>query len=155
MSIIKQMDHKLANMIAAGEVVDRPASVVKELVENSIDAKATIISIEVTEMGMQSIIVTDNGIGMDFLDAHLAFDRHATSKILDESDLGHIQTLGFRGEALAAIASVSKVTLKTRQASSEGIEVVYHGGIFISDGVATLNTGTSVSVIDLFYNTPA
>ncbi|MBN2299858.1 MAG: DNA mismatch repair endonuclease MutL [Acholeplasmataceae bacterium] len=155
MSIIRQMDSKLANMIAAGEVVDRPASIVKELLENSIDAKATIINVDVTEMGMKSIVVTDNGVGMDFLDAHLAFDRHATSKILDESDLGHIQTLGFRGEALAAISSVSKVTLKTRQKQNEGIQVIYHGGKFVSDGVATLNEGTVVEVTDLFYNTPA
>ena len=94
MSIIHQMNSKLANMIAAGEVVDRPASVVKELIENSIDAKSNIISVEIIEMGMKSIIVTDNGSGMDFLDAHLAFDRHATSKIHDENDLGHIGTLG-------------------------------------------------------------
>lgn len=155
MSIIQQMNSKLANMIAAGEVVDRPASVVKELVENSIDAKATNIMIEVIDMGMGSIIVTDNGVGMDFLDAHLAFDRHATSKIMEESDLGHIMTLGFRGEALAAIASVSKVTLKTRQENTEGIEVVYHGGIFVKDGTSTLNQGTIVEISDLFYNTPA
>ncbi|MBU1094215.1 MAG: DNA mismatch repair endonuclease MutL [Firmicutes bacterium] len=155
MSIIQQMNSKLANMIAAGEVVDRPASVVKELVENSIDAKATNIMIEVIDMGMGSIIVTDNGMGMDFLDAHLAFDRHATSKIMDESDLGHIMTLGFRGEALAAIASVSKVTLKTRQENTEGIEVIYHGGIFVKDGTSTLNQGTVVEISDLFYNTPA
>ena len=155
MSIIKQMDSKLANMIAAGEVVDRPASVLKELVENSIDAKASIITIEVKEMGMHSVIVTDNGIGMDFLDAHKAFDRHATSKIMEESDLAHIHTLGFRGEALAAIASVSRVTLKTRQDGSNGIFVTYHGGHFVKDGEASLNRGTIVEVYDLFYNTPA
>jgi DNA mismatch repair protein MutL len=155
MSIIKLMDPKLANMIAAGEVVDRPASVLKELIENSIDAGSTEISVEVTDMGMKQMIVTDNGSGMDFLDAHLAFDRHATSKIKDESDLSHINTLGFRGEALAAIASVSKVTLKTRQENSEGIYVTYHGGHFIGDGSATLNRGTVVEVSDLFYNTPA
>ena len=155
MSIIKLMDPKLANMIAAGEVVDRPASVLKELIENSIDAGSTEISVEVTDMGMKQIIVTDNGSGMDFLDAHLAFDRHATSKIKDESDLSHINTLGFRGEALAAITSVSKVTLKTRQENSEGIYVTYHGGHFIGDGSATLNKGTVVEVSDLFYNTPA
>lgn len=149
------MDPKLANMIAAGEVVDRPASVLKELIENSIDAGSTQISIEVLEMGMKSIIVTDNGSGMDFLDAHLAFDRHATSKIKDESDLSHINTLGFRGEALAAIASVSKVTLKTRQEGQEGIQVTYHGGHLESEGSATLNRGTAVEVSDLFYNTPA
>ena len=155
MSIIKQMDNKLANMIAAGEVVDRPASVIKELVENSIDAKASIISIEVYDMGMKSMMVTDNGSGMDFLDAHKAFDRHATSKIMEESDLGHIGTLGFRGEALAAISSVSKVTLKTRQDNAEGIFVIYHGGHFVQDGSASLNKGTVVLVEDLFYNTPA
>jgi len=155
MSIIKQMDSKLANMIAAGEVVDRPASVLKELVENSIDAKASIISIEVKDMGMKSMMVTDNGLGMDFLDAHQAFDRHATSKIMEESDLGHIKTLGFRGEALAAISSVSKVTLKTRQEDAIGIYVIYHGGHFIEDGTASLNKGTIVLVEDLFYNTPA
>ncbi len=155
MSIIKQMNNKLANMIAAGEVINRPASVVKELIENSIDADASSISVEITEMGMQSIIVTDNGNGMDFLDAHLAFDRHATSKVIDERDLGHINTLGFRGEALAAISSVAKVTLKTRQVDQEGIEVIFHGSKFVSDGVATLNQGTIIEVNDLFYNTPA
>lgn len=155
MSIIKQMDSKLANMIAAGEVVDRPASVIKELVENSIDANATIITIEVLDMGMQSIIVTDNGDGMDFKDAHLAFNRHATSKIKDESDLSHINTLGFRGEALAAISAVSKVTLSTRQENQEGIQVEYHGSHLISEGSATLNKGTVVEVKELFFNTPA
>ena len=155
MSIIKILDPKLANMIAAGEVVDRPASVIKELVENSIDAKAITITIEVMDFGMKSIVVTDNGIGMDLSDAHLAFQRHATSKISKETDLTHLHTLGFRGEALAAISSVSKITLKTRQESSDGIYVIYHGGKLISEGVASLNTGTSIEVSDLFYNTPA
>lgn len=155
MSIIKKMNSRLANMIAAGEVVDRPASVVKELLENAIDAKATIIQVEILDMGMQSILVSDNGTGMDFEDAHLAFDRHATSKIVDEADLGHIKTLGFRGEALAAISSVSKVSLKTRQKGAQGIEVIYHGGHFVKDGAATLNEGTIIEVTELFYNTPA
>ncbi len=155
MSIIKLMDAKLANMIAAGEVVDRPASVIKELVENAIDAKATQIRVESFDMGMKKIVVTDDGIGMDLVDAHMAFSRHATSKITDEQDLNHIHTLGFRGEALAAIASVSKVILKTRQKNHEGIQVTYHGGHFISEGVASLNQGTIVEVSDLFYNTPA
>ncbi|MBE0700776.1 MAG: DNA mismatch repair endonuclease MutL [Acholeplasmataceae bacterium] len=155
MPIIKQMDKKLANMIAAGEVVDRPASIVKELVENAIDAQATSIKVDVTDMGMQSIIVTDNGIGMDFQDAHLAFSRHATSKIEYESDLAHIMTLGFRGEALAAISAVSKVTLKTRQKGHEGFFVMVQGGIFEKEGPASLNEGTVVEVRDLFYNTPA
>ncbi len=155
MPLIRQMDERLANMIAAGEVVDRPASIVKELVENSIDAHATSITVEVFDMGMSQIKVTDNGVGMDQEDAHLAFHRHATSKIKDEFDLSHIQTLGFRGEALAAIASVSKVTLKTRQEDHDGCLVYVEGGHFIKDGLATLNRGTIVEVNDLFYNTPA
>jgi len=155
MSIIRKMDAKLANMIAAGEVVDRPASILKELVENAIDAHATEITIEVFDMGMKKIVVTDNGDGMDFSDAHLAFERHATSKIKDETDLAHIGTLGFRGEALAAISSVSKIQLKTRQKDQDGIMVIYHGGHHIKDEKAALNVGTSIEVYDLFYNTPA
>lgn len=155
MPVIRLMDAKLANMIAAGEVVDRPASVIKELVENAIDAHATQLVVEVFDMGMRSMIVTDNGIGMDHEDAHLAFMRHATSKIKDQFDLGQISTLGFRGEALAAIASVSKVTLKTRQKDSEGIEVSFQGGKFLSEGSVAMNIGTSIEVKDLFYNTPA
>lgn len=155
MPIIRELDPKLANMIAAGEVVDRPASVIKELVENAIDAHAQQISVEVFDMGMKSMMVTDNGIGMDKEDAHLAFKRHATSKIKDESDLSHIHTLGFRGEALAAISSVSKVTLKTRQKNHEGLEVVYHGGNYVSEKASSLNQGTIVLVEELFYNTPA
>ena len=155
MALIKQMDSRLANMIAAGEVVDRPSSIVKELVENAIDAKATSITIEIENVGMNKITVTDNGTGMDFADAHLAFERHATSKIKNEYDLSHISTLGFRGEALAAIQAVSKVSLKTKMEGQEGIEVIYHGGHFIEDKKATLNTGTVITVTDLFYNTPA
>ena len=155
MPVIKQMDSRLANMIAAGEVVDRPASVIKELIENAIDAKSTQISVEVFDMGMSKMVVTDNGVGMDKVDAHMAFSRHATSKIKDEYDLSHIKTLGFRGEALAAISSVSKVTLKTRQENSDGFMVIYEGGHFVSDGAATLNKGTSVEVENLFFNTPA
>lgn len=155
MPIIRQMDQRLANMIAAGEVVDRPASVIKELMENAIDAHATQVSVEVFDMGMKKMIVTDNGMGMDPIDAKMAFSRHATSKIHDEFDLSHIQTLGFRGEALAAIASVSKVHLKTRQEHSDGFYVRFEGGHFISEGFATLNKGTVVEVSDLFFNTPA
>ena len=155
MALIKQMDSRLANMIAAGEVVDRPSSIVKELVENAIDAKATSITIEIENVGMNKITVTDNGTGMDFADAHLAFERHATSKIKSEYDLSHIYTLGFRGEALAAIQAVSKVSLKTKMEGQEGIEVIYHGGHFVEDKKATLNTGTVITVTDLFYNTPA
>lgn len=155
MPIIKQMDAKLADMIAAGEVVDRPASIIKELVENSIDAKATSIIIEVFEFGMKSIIVTDNGVGMDPIDAKMSVLRHATSKIYHDQDLTSIKTLGFRGEALAAISSVSKIEIKTRQLDSDGFFVIYHGGHFIKEGKCACNIGTSVSVSDLFYNTPA
>ena len=155
MALIKKMDARLANMIAAGEVVDRPSSIVKELVENAIDAKATSITIEIENVGMNKITVTDNGSGMDFSDAHLAFERHATSKIKNEYDLSHIYTLGFRGEALAAIQAVSKVSLKTKMDGQDGIEVIYHGGHFVEDKKATLNTGTVITVSDLFYNTPA
>ncbi|BCR35665.1 DNA mismatch repair endonuclease MutL [Mariniplasma anaerobium] len=155
MSVIKQMDNRLANMIAAGEVVDRPSSIVKELIENAIDAQAKEIIVEIYEVGMKKIIVSDNGSGMDFSDAHLAFERHATSKIASEKDLNHIYTLGFRGEALAAIAAVSKVSLKTKMEDSKAIEVIYHGGHFIKDNQTSLNTGTIITVEDLFYNTPA
>ena len=155
MPIIRQMDNRLANMIAAGEVVDRPASVIKELMENAIDARATHVTVDVFDMGMTKMVVTDNGIGMDEEDAKMAFFRHATSKIKDEYDLSHIKSLGFRGEALAAIASVSKVTLKTRQENALGYFVLYEGGHFMSSGTATLNQGTTVEVKDLFYNTPA
>lgn len=155
MSVITKMDPRLANMIAAGEVVDRPSSIVKELTENAIDAKATSILIEIENVGMKKITVTDNGCGMDFFDAHLAFERHATSKIKNEYDLNHIYTLGFRGEALAAIQAVSKVSLKTKQKDHEGIEVIYQGGHFIEDKKTSMNDGTVVTVSDLFYNTPA
>lgn len=155
MSIIKKMDSRLANMIAAGEVVDRPSSIVKELIENAVDAKSTTIDVEIFDVGMKKIIVSDNGSGMDFLDARLAFERHATSKINTEQDLNRIYTLGFRGEALAAIAAVSKVSLKTKEKDSEAIEVIYHGGHFIEDRQTSLNTGTIITVEDLFYNTPA
>jgi DNA mismatch repair protein MutL len=155
MPIIKQMETRLADMIAAGEVVDRPASIIKELIENSIDAKATSIAIEVFEYGMKSIMVTDNGVGMDQIDAHMALKRHATSKIYHDTDLSSIKTLGFRGEALAAIASVSKITLKTRQNQQDGYQVIYHGSTLILEGKTACNVGTSILVEDLFYNTPA
>jgi DNA mismatch repair protein MutL len=155
MSVIKKMDNRLANMIAAGEVVDRPSSIVKELIENAIDAHATSINVEVYDVGMRKIVVSDNGSGMDFSDAHLAFERHATSKIDSEKDLNHIYTLGFRGEALAAIAAVSKVSLKTKMEDTKAIEVIYHGGHFIKDNETSSNTGTMITVEDLFYNTPA
>ena len=154
MTKIKVMDELLANKIAAGEVVERCASVVKELVENSIDAKSTEIKIELIDAGTKEIKVIDNGIGMEKDDAVLAFGRHATSKIIDEDDLYHINTLGFRGEALASIASVSKITLKT-STGSIGTIVEIEGGRILETKKGDARKGTSIIVKDLFYNTPA
>lgn len=154
MSKIKIMDEILANKIAAGEVVERCASVVKELVENSIDAKSNDIKVELKEAGTALIKVTDDGIGMDKEDAVVAFYRHATSKINDEEDLYRINTLGFRGEALASIASVSNVLLKTSQ-GNVGTLVNIKGGKVINVENADARKGTSIEVTELFYNTPA
>lgn len=154
MSKIQVMNETLANKIAAGEVIERVSSVVKELVENSIDAKAKSIKIELENSGIKKLIVTDDGIGMDREDAKLAFSRHATSKLLKDDDLFFINTLGFRGEALPSIASVSKVRLKT-STGSVGTEVIIHGGKLISVSDSDARRGTSFEVADLFYNTPA
>lgn len=154
MAIIKVMDTILANKIAAGEVVERCASVVKELVENSIDADSTEIKVELIESGIKQIKVTDNGKGMDREDAINCFSRHATSKIIDEDDLFHIHTLGFRGEALASIASVSKVTLIT-STGDVGTIVNINGGKIDSVKNGDARRGTIMCVEDLFYNTPA
>ena len=154
MSKIKIMDEILANKIAAGEVVERCASVVKELVENSIDANSSEIKIELKEAGTSLIKVTDNGIGMDKEDAILSFNRHATSKIKNESDLYNINTLGFRGEALASIASVSNVLLKTSQGEI-GTLVNIKGGKIIKVENTEARKGTVFEITELFYNTPA
>ena len=154
MSKIHIMDEILANKIAAGEVVERCSSVVKELVENSIDAGATEIKIELQEAGTKEIKVTDNGSGMEKEDARLAFSRHATSKLLDEDDLYRIETLGFRGEALPSIASVSKVTLET-STGEVGTLLRLEGGHIISESSSSARKGTIMTISDLFYNTPA
>ena len=154
MSKIRVMDEILANKIAAGEVVERCASVVKELVENSIDADSHEIKIELKEAGTSLIKVTDDGTGMDKDDAVVAFSRHATSKIKDESDLYNISTLGFRGEALASIASVSNVLLKTSQ-GEVGTLVNIKGGKLIKVEKTDARKGTVIEVSELFYNTPA
>ncbi|MBQ9011958.1 MAG: DNA mismatch repair endonuclease MutL [Bacilli bacterium] len=154
MAIIKVMDEILANKIAAGEVVERCASVVKELVENSIDAGADEIKVELTDAGTKEIKVIDNGKGMDESDAVLAFSRHATSKISDEDDLYRLNTLGFRGEALASIAAVSKVDLKTSQ-GDVGTHVLINGGRVELKEKSDARKGTIISVKELFYNTPA
>ena len=154
MSKIKIMDELLANKIAAGEVVERCVNVVKELVENSIDAGSTEIKIELVEAGTKQIKVTDNGSGMDEHDAVLAFSRHATSKLKTEEDLYRISTLGFRGEALASIASVSEVVLKTCS-DDIGTTVIINGGKIISVEKSDSRIGTVIEINNLFYNTPA
>lgn len=154
MSKIHVMSEALANKISAGEVVERCSSIVKELVENSIDARATEIKIELIKGGLDSIKVTDNGVGMDREDALLAFGRHATSKLLRDDDLFFIDTMGFRGEALPSIASVSEVELKT----SDGTDSTYihiKGGETLENISGDLRVGTSITVTNLFYNTPA
>ena len=153
MSKIKVMDDSLANKIAAGEVVEKCVSVVKELVENSVDAGADEIKIEVVEAGTKLIKVIDNGTGMDHDDALMAFQRHATSKLLDEMSLFRISSLGFRGEALPSIASVSEVTLKT-STGDVGTKLKINGGKLISDEASDARRGTEVTIKNLFYNTP-
>jgi len=150
------LDEITANQIAAGEVVERPASVVKELVENSLDAGATVITVDVSEGGLKSISVVDNGTGMDKEDARLAMLRYATSKIRGFEDLSTITTMGFRGEALPSIAAVSKIKLKTKTSGKNpGYFIENHGGKMVSSGETGAQQGTSIIVEDLFYNTPA
>lgn len=152
---IKELELSLANKIAAGEVVERPASVVKELLENAIDAQATQIDITIKESGIQSIRVVDNGTGIEEEDISKAFGRHATSKINNDYDLFHIRTLGFRGEALASISSVSRVTMKTCTDGMLGHEVRVENGEITKKQPAKAKKGTDILVEDLFYNTPA
>lgn len=154
MNKIKVMDDLLANKIAAGEVVEKCVSVVKELVENSVDAGADEIKIEIVDAGTKLIKVTDNGSGMSHDDAIMSFKRHATSKLFDEIGLFRISSLGFRGEALPSIASVSKVTLITSQ-GDVGTKLVLDGGNLVSDSKSDARRGTIIEVRDLFYNTPA
>lgn len=155
MNKIKQLDVLVANMIAAGEVVDRPAAVVKELIENSIDASSTKIICEIKDIGIKEIKVTDNGLGISKEELPIAIERHATSKVSSASDLNKISTLGFRGEALASIASVSKLKIASRVEGSEGYFVYYEKNELKNDGSVALNVGTEVTVSDLFYQTPA
>src|SRR5687767_3711277 len=156
MNDIKVLPDNLVNQIAAGEVVERPASVVKELVENSIDAGATRIQIDIELGGRRLMRVQDDGEGMTRDDAVLAFERHATSKISVPDDLGRIGTLGFRGEALASIASVAKVALITKTESDiAATAVTIEGGRLLDVRDAARDTGTTIAIRDLFFNTPA
>ena len=154
MSVIKVMSENLANKIAAGEVVEKCASVVKELVENSIDAHANNIKINVKKGGLEEITVIDNGIGMDEEDAKLAFQRHATSKIYKDDDLFFINTLGFRGEALPSIASVSEVEMETCK-NEVGTYIHIKGGEVLEKSLSDARIGTKITITNLFYNTPA
>lgn len=152
---IFQMPDTLANKIAAGEVVERPASVVKELVENSIDANSTWVKIEIEEAGLQKIMVTDNGDGMSEPDCIKSFLRHATSKIKDDADLFHIKTLGFRGEALASIAAISKLKIKSSEGEQSGTFLELDGGKLVNQAKSDARKGTEILVENLFFNTPA
>src|SRR5712671_3078398 len=156
MARIHVLSEHVANKIAAGEVVERPASVLKELLENALDAGATRVRVQVEAGGKKLIHVTDNGCGMVRDDALLAFERHATSKIKDAEDLLNIHTLGFRGEALPSIASVARVLLETRATEENGGTVLeIAGGKILRVEEAGLPQGTSLAVRDLFFNTPA
>lgn len=154
MSNIKVMDEILANKIAAGEVIEKCVSIVKELVENSIDAKSSNIRVDLINSGVTEIKVTDDGVGMDHDDAVLAFQRHATSKLKSEDDLFKISSLGFRGEALPSIASVSEVSLKT-STGDKGTYILIKGGKIITNESCDARCGTEIIVRKLFYNTPA
>src|SRR6202789_2277444 len=156
MGKIHVLSERVANQIAAGEVVERPASVVKELLENALDAGSTRIRIQVEAGGKKLIQVTDNGCGMVRDDAMLAFERHATSKIKDTDDLLRIATLGFRGEALPSIAPVARLHLETRaEEEAAGTVIEINGGKMIRVDEAGLPLGTSITIRDLFFNTPA
>src|SRR5215211_192799 len=156
MSKIKVLPDSLANKIAAGEVIERPASVVKELLENALDAGATKINIEIEAGGKRLIRIIDDGEGMTRDDAIIAFERHATSKLRTAEDLESITTLGFRGEALPSIAAVSKLFLRTKTANDvEGTEVEFNGGKLVNVRDIAWPGGTEIEVKDLFFNMPA
>ncbi|KRK40226.1 DNA mismatch repair endonuclease MutL [Loigolactobacillus bifermentans] len=155
MAQIHELAEVLANQIAAGEVIERPASVVKELVENALDAGSTQVDVLVTGAGLTSIQVIDNGGGIAPEDVEIAFRRHATSKISSRQDLFKVHSLGFRGEALPSIASVADVVLETATDSAAGVRVHYRGGKLLEHATTALRPGTTVTVTDLFYNTPA
>lgn len=154
--VIKLLPDHVANQIAAGEVVQRPASVVKELLENAIDAKASLIKLIIKDAGKTLIQVIDNGIGMSTTDARLSFERHATSKITTAEDLFQLHTKGFRGEALASIAAIAHVEMNTKQENDEvGTQLIIEGSKVVAQDVTVTPTGTSIAVKNLFFNIPA
>src|SRR5699024_1664143 len=154
--IIQLLPDHVANQIAAGEVVQRPASVVKELLENAIDAQSSRVNLLIKDAGKTLIQVSDNGVGMSPTDARLSFERHATSKIKAAEDLFQLKTKGFRGEALASIAAIAHIDLKTKNAEAEtGTEIVIKGSEVVSQEPCVTLQGTVVSVKNLFFNIPA
>ncbi|HON20462.1 MAG TPA: DNA mismatch repair endonuclease MutL, partial [Bacteroidales bacterium] len=154
--IIHILPDSVANQIAAGEVIQRPASVVKELLENAVDAKATSIDLIIKDSGKTLIKVNDNGIGMSDTDARLCFERHATSKIASADDIFSLKTKGFRGEALASIAAIAHVELKTRNESAAiGTHIILQGSQCQEQSPCQCEKGTSFAVKNLFYNVPA
>ncbi|MEG0995084.1 MAG: DNA mismatch repair endonuclease MutL, partial [Bacilli bacterium] len=153
MNIIKVMDENLSNKIAAGEVIEKIMNVVKELVENGIDANSSAIKIELIDSGIKTIKITDNGCGMSKEDAINSFLRHATSKLKKDEDLFSISTLGFRGEAMPSIASISKVTLETTN-KIDKTKIIINGGKIEEVSASNIDEGTIITVNDLFYNTP-
>ena len=156
MQTIQQLTEDLINKIAAGEVIERPASVVKELVENALDAGATQITIDIKDSGKELIKITDNGHGMTEENAKMSILRHATSKISNATDLFNITTLGFRGEALASIAAISQLSIITKPSEQmEAFNIVIEGGNIISTGILAAEQGTTIEVRNLFFNTPA
>ena len=152
---IRLLTDEVIGKIAAGEVVERPAAAIKELVENSLDAGASAVTVEIRDGGISYFRVTDNGSGIEQSEIRMAFERHATSKISRAQELFSIQTLGFRGEALASIAAVGRVTCTTRtRRDATGVKVVNEGGVITSMEEAACPEGTTFVVRDLFYNTP-
>ena len=154
--IIQLLPDAIANHIAAGEVIQRPASVVKELLENAIDAGATSVKLIVKDAGKTLIQVIDNGCGMSPTDARMCFERHATSKIRKAKDLFHIRTMGFRGEAMASIAAIAQVEMRTRRQADElGARLLLEGSVLTKQESCQCSAGTNISVKNLFYNVPA
>ena len=155
MAKIVQLDELTINQIAAGEVIERPASVVKELVENSIDAGATQITVEIRKGGIEYIRITDNGSGIEKDDMEIAFERHATSKIRSAKDLDEVATMGFRGEALASIGAVAKVEMISKVEGKNAYDIQVESGDIMSFEETAAEKGTTIIVRNLFFNTPA
>ncbi len=156
MNIISQLPKSVANQLAAGEVIQRPSSIVKELIENSIDAKSKNIKVIIKDAGKQSITVIDDGIGMTKQDSVKCFERHSTSKLSKAEDLFTVKTMGFRGEALASIAAVSEITLKTKSQSDRiGHQVIFRDSKIVEQKEISFQQGTSINAKNLFYNIPA